>query len=242
MKSLLVLLGLSGVILSGCHAPGARVAVEERPDEVRDFAVLYKQNCAACHGEQGRGGIAVSLANPVYIAVAGKSAIAKYTDEGGPGALMPAFGRRHGGFLTEEQVNILADGIVRRWGLSGALGSMKAPAYAASQPGDRAAGKTLFENNCQRCHQLSGKQQVRDASGTVRVVGPVTEPEFLALVSDQNLRSTIIAGKPDEGMPDWRGYGAGPLSDQQVTDIVAWLGSERRQPIQNQEKPQGEKP
>ena len=167
---------------------------------------------------------------------------AKYTDEGGPGALMPAFGRRHGGFLTEEQVNILADGIVRRWGLSGALGSMKAPAYAASQPGDRAAGKTLFENNCQRCHQLSGKQQVRDASGTVRVVGPVTEPEFLALVSDQNLRSTIIAGKPDEGMPDWRGYGAGPLSDQQVTDIVAWLGSERRQPIQNQEKPQGEKP
>ncbi|WP_420238116.1 cytochrome c [Telmatobacter bradus] len=241
MKFLLVLVGVCGLALSGCHAPGAPGAPEERPDEVRDFAVLYRQNCAACHGEQGRGGIAVSLANPVYIAVAGKSAIAKYTAEGGPGALMPAFERKYGGFLTEEQINILAAGIVRQWGRANALGAATSPAYAATLVGDVAAGKVAFQNNCQRCHQPSGKVQVRDASGTVRVVGPVTEPEFLALISDQNLRSTILAGKPDEGMPDWRGYGGQPLTDSQVTDIVAWLGAQRRQPVQNAEKTQGEK-
>jgi cytochrome c oxidase cbb3-type subunit 3/ubiquinol-cytochrome c reductase cytochrome c subunit len=41
------------------------------------------------------------------------------------------------------------------------------------------------------------------------------------------LRSIVIAGRPEEGMPDWRSDGAQPLTDQQITDIVAWLGSKR---------------
>ena len=52
-------------------------------------------------------------------------------------------------------------------------------------------------------------------------------PAFLALISDQNLRSITIAGRPDQGMPDWRSAGAQPMTDQQVTDIVAWLASKR---------------
>jgi cytochrome c oxidase cbb3-type subunit 3/ubiquinol-cytochrome c reductase cytochrome c subunit len=47
------------------------------------------------------------------------------------------------------------------------------------------------------------------------------------LISDQNLRSITIAGRPDEGMPDWRSDAAQPLTDQQTTDIVAWLASKR---------------
>jgi hypothetical protein len=32
----------------------------------------------------------------------------------------------------------------------------------------------------------------------------------------------VIAGRPDLGMPDWRGYVAGqPLAPQQVSDVVA---------------------
>jgi cytochrome c oxidase cbb3-type subunit 3/ubiquinol-cytochrome c reductase cytochrome c subunit len=216
------------VVLAGCHAPGYPGAPEERPDEVRSFATLYKQNCAACHGDQGRGGIAVSLANPVYIAVAGKENIAKYTAEGGPSQMMPAFGRRHGGFLTDEQIEILASGIVRQWGHGNALGGATAPAYAAALSGDPAAGKVAFDKYCLRCHQMNGKVQIVDAAGKTRVVGPVTDKDFLELISDQNLRSTIIAGKPDEGMPDWRGFGAQPLTDQQITDIVAWLAAQRK--------------
>jgi cytochrome c oxidase cbb3-type subunit 3/ubiquinol-cytochrome c reductase cytochrome c subunit len=58
-------------------------------------------------------------------------------------------------------------------------------------------------------------------------MGSIVDPTYLALVSDQYLRSIIIAGRPDQGMPDWRGDSSQPLTDQQVTDIVAWLGSKR---------------
>ena len=61
--------------------------------------------------------------------------------------------------------------------------------------------------------------------------GPLVEPEYLALISDQGLRSIIIAGKPEQGMPDWRsamqGEGAHPLSDREISDIVAWLATHR---------------
>jgi hypothetical protein len=61
---------------------------------------------------------------------------------------------------------------------------------------------------------------------------------YLSLVSDQALRTIIIAGRPDIGQPDWRleptqvpgsppvvlAYLVGPpLSPQDVTDIVTYL-------------------
>jgi hypothetical protein len=45
--------------------------------------------------------------------------------------------------------------------------------------------------------------------------------------SDQNLRSIVIAGRPDEGKPDWRRDGPQPMTDQQITDVLAWLASKR---------------
>ena len=56
----------------------------------------------------------------------------------------------------------------------------------------------------------------------------ITNDSFLALTSDQYLRTIVIAGRPDLGAPDWRGYVAGrPMSDQEVTDVVSWLASRR---------------
>lgn len=223
LRCTLAIFTLAAFFTVGCKAPGKPGPAEERPEEVKDFNVLYKQNCAACHGEQGRSGIAISMANPVYIAIAGVKPIAKAIDEGGPGELMPAFGHKQGGFLTDEQVAILANGIVERWGQAQVLGNVVAPSYAATLTGDPAAGKAAFTTYCIRCHQVTSHPDP-----IARNVGPVTDPDFLALVSDQNLRSTILAGKPDEGMPDWRGFAPQPLTDRQVTDIVAWLASQRR--------------
>ena len=39
----------------------------------------------------------------------------------------------------------------------------------------------------------------------------------------------IIVGVRAAGMPDWRGHAPGPLSPQQISDVVAWLASQRPQ-------------
>jgi hypothetical protein len=49
-------------------------------------------------------------------------------------------------------------------------------------------------------------------------------------VSDQQLRTIVIAGRPELGAPDWRGDVEGrPMSAQEITDVVAWLSSQRPQ-------------
>jgi cytochrome c oxidase cbb3-type subunit 3/ubiquinol-cytochrome c reductase cytochrome c subunit len=57
----------------------------------------------------------------------------------------------------------------------------------------------------------------------------------LALVSDQGLRTIVITGRPELGAPDWRGNVPGkPMSDQEITDVVAWAASRR---VQNPGQP-----
>jgi len=49
-------------------------------------------------------------------------------------------------------------------------------------------------------------------------------------VSAQSLRTTMIAGRPDLGAPDWRGDVPGrPMSPDDVSDVVAWLAAKREQ-------------
>jgi len=216
--------------LSACHAPGKPGSDPEvaRPEQVLDFAVLYKQNCAACHGESGHQGISVSLANPVYLAVAGKEVLVNATAKGGPGQLMPAFARSNGGTLTDQQIEILADGMLQRWGHPGVLAGQTPPPYAATAKGDPAAGQVAFNVYCARCHHAASAPTASNADTGTKNAGPLTNPSYLALISDQALRTMILAGKPDEGMPDWRSLGPKPLTDQQVTDIVAWLATQRQ--------------
>ena len=184
-----------------------------------EFAKLYKQNCAACHGEEGKRGLAVSLANPVYIDLAGKDAIRNATAKGGPGKLMPAFANRYGGSLTDAQIEVLADGIVRHWGHAQMLAGQSTPSYAATLAGDAVAGKADYTAYCSRCHAADVK---------THIAGPITDANYLALISDQGLRTAILSGRPEEGMPDWRGIAPKPLTDPEVTDIVAWLASLRQ--------------
>lgn len=224
-----VIAGLSYILLAatGCRAPGKPGPEPEvvRPEQVVEFATLYKQNCAACHGEEGRRGNAVSLANPVYIALAGKEVLISTTARGGPGALMPAFAKSQGGTLTDRQIEVLVDGMEQHWGRKGLLGAENPPSYKATLSGDAAAGKSDFASYCARCHRDSTGAA---SSGQTSIAGPVTNPSYLALISDQSLRSTILSGRPDDGMPDWRSFGERPLTDQQVTDIVVWLATLRR--------------
>ncbi len=216
---------------TGCKdAPGKpRLASEAtRPDQVLDFATLYKQNCAACHGDEGKNGAAVSLANPVYLAISGEDNIQRVTSRGVPGTLMPPFGKAAGGMLTDRQVEILAHGIVATWGRPGVLAGSTPPGYTSNSPGDSARGQQAFTTFCARCHGSNGGGVNANKEGQI---GSIVDPAYLALVSDQSLRTAIIAGFPEQHMPDWRsdlmGARARPMTDQEITDVVAWMAAHR---------------
>lgn len=207
----------------GKPKPGPKVP---RPGQVLGFATLYKQNCAACHGEAGRDGAAISLANPVYLAVAGVKQIERITAAGVPGTMMPPFGKGAGGLLTDQQIQIIAQGMVTNWGNTKELDGTALPTYASNSPANPSQGQKTFAAFCGRCHGADG---TGITTGKIMRTGSLVEPAYLALVSNQGLRSIIIAGQLQQGMPDWHSETAAAhvMTDQEITDTVAWLALHR---------------
>jgi cytochrome c oxidase cbb3-type subunit 3 len=230
LRHLCVLVALLATLASGCGTPhgqpnkGSEVLA---PTEILEFRTLYAENCAGCHGADGRGGAAIAFANPVYLAIADEAAIRKVIANGVPRTAMPAFAESAGGFLTDAQIDVITEEIRSRWSEQGFLDAAAAPSYALKSAGDAQRGEVAYKTYCESCHGPGG--------GGGRKASAITDDSFLALVSDQGLRTIVIAGRPELGAPDWRGNVPGkPMSDQEVTDVVAWLASRR---VQNPGQP-----
>lgn len=215
--------------MTGCaRMPGAAAAAgtAQRPDQVMDFRALYGTNCQACHGENGHGGPAMELGNPEYQGLVDDATLKKWISGGMPGTEMPAFAQSAGGMLTDAQVNALVAGMRREWAKPGVFGGATPPPYEQPAGGDAKRGEQVYQTRCASCHEKPQEQQVTSAA-------------YLSLVSDQALRTVIVAGRSDIGQPDWRLQGVGggtgggngnpgaPLSGQDVTDLVTYLGSLR---------------
>jgi cytochrome c oxidase cbb3-type subunit 3 len=216
---------LSLAMLAACSAPDVQPPTTSEtvaPNQVSDFETLYAQNCAGCHGAQGRGGASIALANPVYLAIVDESTIRNIVTNGVRGTSMPAFAQSAGGMLTEPQVEVIANGIFSHWARKEVFAGTSPPSYAAKAAGNADHGQVAFGTYCASCHGSEG--------GGTQKGSAITNDSFLALVSDQALRTIVITGRPELGAPDWRGNVPGrAMTDQEITDIVAWLASQRAQ-------------
>jgi mono/diheme cytochrome c family protein len=213
------------MLLSACSTPPGQPTKDSEdpaPSEISDFKILYAENCAGCHGADGRGGAAVALADPVYLAIVDEPSMRKIIANGVRGTSMPAFAQGAGGMLTDKQIDVISSEIRSRWGRPGVLDGANSPSYAAKSSGDVQRGEASFRTYCSSCHGPQGQGGPKGSA--------ITNDSFLALVSDQGLRTTVIAGRPELGAPDWRGNVPGkPMTDQEITDVVAWLASHRVQ-------------
>jgi cytochrome c oxidase cbb3-type subunit 3 len=212
------------LVASGCTSfPGKPAAdsIPVQPENVVNFDALYAQNCAGCHGIGGKGGIAIGLADPAYLGIVDDAVIRKVTANGVAGTAMPAFAQSAGGLLTDAQVDAIVTGIRTRWGKQGGAGALQnPPPYSASAAGNAAHGAEVFATYCSTCHGAGGKGNATASS--------IVDPAYLSLVSDQDLRTTVIAGRADIGSPNLCGDVAGKcMTAQEVTDVVAWLASQR---------------
>jgi mono/diheme cytochrome c family protein len=222
MKHRVILVTVALLACAACNSsPGVHRADAEvvPPREIVDFSLLYGQNCAGCHGVNGKGGAAMALANPVYLAIADDSVIRGIASNGVQGTPMPAFAQSAGGMLTDKQIDALVRGI-RSWRKPDTPGAQAPPPYTAQSPGDPQRGADSYRTYCSSCHGASG--------GGGRKASSIVDGSYLALVSDQQLRTIVIAGRPELGAPDWRGDVEGrPMSAQDISDVVAWLSSQR---------------
>jgi mono/diheme cytochrome c family protein len=221
---------LSMTLLSACTSPPGQPQPGSEtiaPTDVTEFSTLYSQNCAACHGAQGRGGAAIALSDPVYLAIADENAVHKVISNGVRGTSMPAFAQSAGGMLTDKQVDVITSGIFSHWARKGILDRSNRPSYAAKTTGNATHGLLVYETYCASCHGPQGHGGPKGSA--------ITNDSFLALVSNQGLRTIVITGRPELGAPDWRGNVPGkPMSDQEITDVVSWLASHR---VQNPGQP-----
>ncbi|HEY8901108.1 MAG TPA: cytochrome c [Chthoniobacterales bacterium] len=172
---------------------------------------IFAQNCLGCHSIGGTPSPSIAMSDPLYLAVIPPEILKSIIANGIKVSSMPAFSEEHGGSLTPEQIEKLVAFILeKKKPIDGPL-----PAYAAPA-GNAAAGQIAFETYFSKFPGMTG-------------YGSISDPAFLGLVTDQYIRTLVIAGRPELGLPDYRSRVPGKaMSDQEIADVVAWLISQRR--------------
>ena len=193
------------------------------PAAAADGATLYAQNCAACHGDRGSGGIGVPLALASAHGLVSHDYLRKTIRSGRPGRVMPAFTA-----LADAEVEAIVR-YVQTWGPA------QAPRYAATRVGGNIAnGRRLFSAHCASCHGASGEggkgtgvtlSRPRD----LPIMAPALHnPGFLASANDQMIRAILVKGIKGTPMVSFLERG---LSKKDINDVVAFVRGFEREPL-----------
>jgi len=211
---------LVSVLLPACEwMPGKPRKADEvlAPTAVLDFQKLYTQNCVGCHGAGGSIAGSFSMDDPTYLAIVPEEKLRGVIADGVPGSLMPPYSIANGGMLTDDQITVLVQGITA-WKKAPVPPGL--PPYSAP-PGNAAAGAQVYETYVASLRKMAGDSMFGD--------GFLANRAFLGLSSDQYLRTLVIIGRPELGIPNFAGAIPGqPLSNEQISDVVAWLISQRK--------------
>lgn len=219
---LALIVALSSVMGCNMRLPGKPTEAERwrAPEDVSDFNELYTTNCAGCHGTGGRLGAARPLNDPLYLSFVSDDALRQVISQGQLGTNMPAFSQKGGGVLTDRQIDLLVSGMRASWSRPNDFSDIAVPMYTGSGAGDAASGGRTYQTYCASCHGPGG------SGGSA---GSIVDPNFLNLVSDQGLRTTVVVGRSDLGKPDWRSNLAGhPMSPQEIDSVVTWVAAHRK--------------
>lgn len=149
---------------------------------------LFGQNCQACHGKDGRGGVGFPrLADDIWMWGGADADIEttllhgiNATDPDTRVSQMPAFG--HDGLLTRAEIDTLVDYV---------------PTLSAGVAvGDTSAGAVLFQENCAACHGEGAK-------GVQATGGPnLTDADWMYGGDKATIRQTLVNGRQGV-MPAW---------------------------------------
>lgn len=205
--ALLVALGIAG-------QPGVAQA---QGGSVERGAQLYAENCAACHGERGEGRVGATLRKD-FPSINPAAFLKQTISNGVPGSVMPAWSKARGGPLDDSQIDDIA-AYIQSWTggqpipLPTLVPAPVGQVRPTEIPGDPAKGAVLYAQNCRMCH---GEQGEGRTGARLNKDFPSTDPNAY-------LRQTIANGIRNSVMPAWSQAHGGPLTDQEINDLVALI-------------------
>ena len=140
-----------------------------------------------------------------------KDAARKIIASGGAHVTMPVWGN----VLTPEQLDALV-----KYTLSASKGT------------GAAEGAQLFAENCAACHGQFGEGGP-NPTRPGDIIAPISSAEFLKTRDDITLRNIISQGQPNFGMSPFGASYGGPLADDDIDALVAFIrGWEANPPVE----------
>ncbi|VAW68198.1 Cytochrome c family protein [hydrothermal vent metagenome] len=212
-RILFLLLAVSSFIPT---ATAARASATDRGE------ALYLDNCAICHGSEGKGGMGIPLALDSFLNSASDDYLRQSIRLGRPGRIMPSFY-----WMSDSEINDIIR-FIASWR------SKPAPEWKTTAiKGDINKGKSLFSKHCIACHGKDGGGGKGPGLSFSRpkdlpiTAAALNNQGFLNSVTDEMLHYIIKHGRHDTPMPAATVF---TLNDRNINDIVSYIRS-FQQPI-----------
>jgi|GEM_PF-751221 len=190
------------------------VAADVKPDAAKGLR-LYNANCMACHQKDGLGkaGLAPSIRNRDFLAIASDAFIEKTITQGRAGtAMIPRAD------LAGEQVShIIA--YLRSVEVAVPVDITVDDHWKAS--GNKDSGKAKYVQYCGACHGQNGEGYNSGGAGpAIGLAG------FLNVASDDFIRQTVKLGRIGTAMMSFDGAkGLAHLNESDIGDVIVYLRS-----------------
>lgn len=186
---------------------------EQKYSNAKEGQSLYEANCLACHQKEGNGqaGLAPSIGNRDFLAMANDEFIKRVVSEGRPGTTMIPRSDLKGDKITKIISYLRSIPVANPVTIN--------VDNSLHFKGDSKKGKTLFKNFCSSCHGAKGEGY------TVAGPGPgIGLAGFLNQASDDFILQTLKHGRTGTAMRSFIGaVGLGNLTIKDAKDIIAHL-------------------
>jgi mono/diheme cytochrome c family protein len=191
---------------------GVTIALAQEGSEAGDpvqGAALYAEYCLACHGPQGE---ARASQEAFASAIRYSLTFADIVASGVEGTYMVPYSQANGGPLTDQDI-LDIQAYAETWQTEG----FQPPLALSVSPDlteEQAQGARLFFFNCAGCHGREGLG--RDLPG------------FPPIAAHVDVLAAARRGGTDTVMPPFAGQYGGPLTDDELTAMMAYVGTWER--------------
>jgi mono/diheme cytochrome c family protein len=183
---------------------------------------LYDQDCAVCHGDRAQGRVGATLAKD-FPGIRVDALLKEIISNGVQGSVMPAWAKSKGGPLSDAEIDDIVAYIRSLGNIAPTVVAPRPTTQVAPMPspiatfpaGDAKRGAQVYTENCVLCHGANGEGRI----------GATLSRDWAGINVTTFLNTTIARGVAGSKMPAWSQSYGGPLTNQQIADVGAYVNT-----------------